>query len=79
MKLHKQPAGAEVEDVLSSLGAEAGGQMAFASIGIDAGNRTSHKKEHAECWLAAFIHEAAGNVQHRTDDEDDHVQGTTSG
>ena len=32
MKLYKQPAGAEVEDVLSSLGVEAGDQMAFASI-----------------------------------------------
>ena len=77
MKLYKQPAGAEVEDVLSSLGVEAGGLIAFASIGTDAGNRTSHKKEHAECWLAAFSHEAAGNVQHRTDDEHDHVQGLT--
>jgi hypothetical protein len=77
MKLYKQSAGAEVEDVLSSLGVEAGGQMAFASIGTDAGNRTSHKKEHAECWLAAFSHEAAGNVQHRTDDEHGHVQGLT--
>ena len=48
-KLYKQPAGAEVEDVLSSLGVEAGGQMAFASIGTDAENRTSHKEEHAEC------------------------------
>ena len=62
MKLYKQPAGAEVEDVLSSLDVEAGGYMAFASIGTDAGNRTRHKKEHVGCWLAAFSHDAAGNV-----------------
>ena len=77
MKLYKQPVGAHVDVILSRLGVEPGGTMASASIGTDCGKRRSHKKEHAECWLAAFSHEEAGNVQHRTDDEHDHVQGLT--
>lgn len=77
MKLYKQPVGAEVDAVLSGLGVEAGGCAASASVGTDTGDRTSHKKEHAECWLVAFSHEEAGNVQQRTDDEHDHVQGLT--
>jgi hypothetical protein len=77
MKLYKQPVTAEVDAVLSRMGVEAGGRMAFGCIGTDAANRRSQKKEHAECWLAAFSHEEAGNVQQRTDDEHDHVQGLT--
>ena len=76
-KLYKKPVGTEVKHVLSSLGVEGGESMVFASIAADKTKRISHKEEHAECWLKAFSHEAAGNVQQRTDDEHDHVQGLT--
>lgn len=33
------------------------------------------KLEHAEVWLSSWRQPEAGNVQHRTDDEFDHVQG----
>ena len=38
-------------------------------------NRVAHAKEHAECWLHTFCDPESGNVQHRTDDEKDHIQG----
>ena len=38
-------------------------------------NRVAVAKEHAECWMHAFCDPECGNVQHRTDDEKDHVQG----
>ena len=45
-------------------------------IGICKGPaRLLRRKEHAECWLNAFCNPEEGNVQHRTDNTQDHVQG----
>ena len=78
MQEYKKPVAEEVQVVLAGLGhapAKSADVARSKAANTAKEPRLKRKEEHAALWLGAFSHDEAGNVQHRTDDEKDHVQG----
>ena len=78
MQEYKKPVAEEVQVVLAGLGhapAKSADVARSKAANSTKEPRSKRKEEHAALWLGAFSHDEAGNVQHRTDDEKDHVQG----